>query len=105
MAFKPSYVGMFRGGMYAASIALPAKNNYDQIYAALGGDSNPQAKQQALDGTMKTLLGMDWQTGNFDWATMKQTYAPFFYWTVIDTVASKAGVWKKMGRLFSNFGL
>lgn len=98
---KPSIVSMARGGIYAASIIMPAKTAYDQLLAGpAGGD-----KMKAAEMTLKCFGGINASTGQFDWEVIKQMYTPVVAWTVIDTIASKTGVWKRMGKLIGNLNL
>lgn len=99
MAGKPSIVSMARGGVYIGTIALPVKTAYDQ-FIGIG-----QTPTEAATNAIKALGGIDYATGQFSFDVLKQIYTPFVAWTIIDTIASKTGVWRRMGRLIGNLNL
>lgn len=101
MAKKPSIVSLARGGIYAASVIVPAKVAYDQILnGPAGGD-----KMVALQKTVKAFAGINGSTDQFDWEVVKQMYTPVVVWSVVDMLASRFGVWRKMSKLIGNFSM
>lgn len=99
MGNKPSIVSMARGGMYVATLALPLKTAYDQF---IGIGMSPS---EAATHAVKAMGGIDYETNTFSMDVLKQMYTPIVAWTIIDTIASKFGVWRRMGRLIGNLNL
>jgi len=99
MANKPSIVSMARGGMYIATVALPAAQQY-KVFTDAG-----KTGAEAANDVVRQMVGIHPTTGEFSWDLIKFHWTPVVAWTAIDTIASKMGVYKRVGRLIGNFNL
>lgn len=99
MAGKPSIVSMARGGMYGATVALPAYQQYKTFTAA--GDTQADAASKVA----KQMVGIHPTTGEFNFDLLKYHWGPLVIWSALDAGLSKLGVYRKMGRLMGNLNL
>jgi hypothetical protein len=83
---------MARGGVYAATIGLPAYNIYSGLRAQ--GMTGAQAGTHTINRFAG--IGID---GKFDSAHLVEMWGPVAAWTAVDFVLKRAGVWRKMGTM------
>lgn len=82
-----------RGLMYVAIPAVKLASDYKALTDA-GRDPTAAATQ-----AVSKFAGISPTTGKFDMAVIVDTYKPVVAWTIVDYGLSKAGIYKRVGRL------
>ncbi|MHC4891729.1 MAG: hypothetical protein ACYTEO_19950 [Planctomycetota bacterium] len=85
---KKSLISLARGAIYGLTLA-------SQPIAIL---SSTGATPYGLRRSVEVMAGIE-SDGQFSWGQIQRTYTPVVAWAVVDTVLSKLGVWRKVGRM------
>lgn len=102
MANKPGIVSTARGLIYIGIPSAQVYDTYNDLLAA-GVDSSTALKDAI--GAQIGIVPLGGNKGKFDMGTLMDKNKALVVWTVADVVASKVGIWKRVGRLLRGIGL